>query len=57
MYTESYVYLVMNARLVYDVWFRTDYVSEDELLKIAQTFKSADLQENSAAAAKTDGSQ
>ncbi len=57
MYTESHVYLVMNARLVYDVWFRTDYVSEDELVKIAQTFKSADLQENSATAAKTDGSQ
>jgi hypothetical protein len=56
-YKESHVYLVMSDTLVYDIWFRTDYVSEDELLKIAQTFKPINLQKDSTSTAKTDGSQ
>ena len=57
MYTESHVYLVMNADHVYDIYFRTDYISEDELLKIARTFKTVNLSEDSTATAETDGSQ
>lgn len=57
MYTESHVYLVLNANLVYDIWFRTDYVSEDELLKIARTFKPINLQKDPTTTAKADGSQ
>jgi hypothetical protein len=57
MYTESHVYLVMNATLVYDIWFRTDYVSEDDLLKIAQTFKPINFSKDFTTVSKTGGSQ
>lgn len=55
--TQSHVYLIMNDKLVYDIWFRTDYISEDKLLEIAQTFKLINIQNDSTTTAKAGESQ
>ena len=55
--TQSHVYLVMNDKLVYDIWFRTDYISEDKLLEIAQTFKLINIPNDLTTTAKTGESQ
>jgi hypothetical protein len=56
-YTESHVYLVINDKLIYNIWFLTDYVSEDKLLEIAQTFKLINIPNESTTTAKTDESE